>query len=106
MDRDPFEWWYPLTTIAKRVNKSPLTIRRAMLSGKFGGRPGEPNFPGRFVCGQWCFPWSAVARFLGIDASAAGPSTVTWRARSEGELRRKAAVLSVVQTSEREAIHG
>jgi hypothetical protein len=104
--RDPFTWWYSLTTIAKRVGKSPLTIRRAMDAGKFGGVPGSPEFPGRQICGQWHFPWPAVARFLGVSPHCDASSSAGIRARSEGELRRKVTTLSVVQTSGQEAVHG
>jgi hypothetical protein len=106
MDRDPFEWWYPLATIARRTDKSPLTIRRAMLSGKFGGRPGEPGFSGRFICGQWHFPWSAVAVFLGVPPGERASAAVAFRARTEGELRRKVAALSIVQSVGQEVSNG
>ncbi len=106
MPKDPFTWWYSLTTIARRLGKSPLTIRRAIDAGKFGARPGEPGFPGRQICGQWHLPWSAVALFLGVSAEVDSPVTTSFRARSEGELRRKLTPLSVVQTPGQEAIHG
>jgi len=105
VSRDPFEWWYPLTTIARRTDKSPLTIRRAMLSGKFGAMPDAPNFPGRHICGQWHFPWSAVALFLGVSPNQDPETAPAFRARNEGELRRKVQE-AFVQTHGQEATHG
>jgi hypothetical protein len=99
--RDPFTWWYSLTEIARRVGKHPRTIRRAMLSGAFGGKPGLAEFPGRQICGEWHFPWPAVACFLGVVPDDGAAISVGWRARSEGELRRK-----VVQTSGQEVTRG
>lgn len=93
---DPFTWWYPLTTVAERTGKHPRTIRRALLSGKFGPAPGPaeaPQPPGvlvRHVCGEWLIPWPAVALFLGISAEES-PANVAWRVRTEGELRRQVA---------------
>jgi hypothetical protein len=103
--RDPFCWWYSLTEVARRTGKSPRTIRRAMASGQFGPPPGQADSMMRHICGEWMFPWPAVARFLNVPVGETADSHA-WRARSEGELRRKvAADLSapeVVQTSGRD----
>ena len=80
--RDPFEWWYSVTDIAKRLGKHPRTIKRAVETGQFGGRPGEPGFFGRVVCGEMHLPWRAVAFFLRVEAD--GGVSVSWRVRSEG----------------------
>ena len=102
--RDPFTWWYPLTTVAARTGKNARTIRRAMLSGKFGPAPGpadQPQPPGvlvRHVCGEWLFPWDAVAIFLGLSAPESAPVSESWRVRTEGELRRQVAACPPVQT--------
>lgn len=70
--RDPFGWWYPLQTVAKRTGLSARTIRRAMLSGQFGPAPGQPGCLLRHICGE-----------------AVPEETEAWRVRAEGELRRE-----------------
>lgn len=88
--RDPFGWWYPLQTVAKRTGLSARTIRRAMLSGQFGPAPGQPGCLLRHICGEWRFPWPAVCLFLKITPGDAVPEeTEAWRVRTEGELRRE-----------------
>lgn len=87
--RDPFEWWYSVTEVARRLGKHPRTVKRAVECGQFGPRPGEAGFLGRWVCGELHLPWRAVALFLKLPTTEAGPEQGVWRARSEGELRRK-----------------
>lgn len=103
MSRDPFTWWYSVSTIARRLGVSPRTIKRAYWCGKFGGRPGEAEFQGREIVGQMFFPWPAVARFLNVPADTAPEDAPAWRAKSEGDLRRK---LASVRTHGQEAVHG
>ena len=100
MGRDPFTWWYALPTVARRLDKSPGAIRKALNAGKFGGVPGTAACPCRHILGQWLFPWTAIAQFLGLPAETPPPDDApTWKVRSESELRRK-----LVQTHGQEAI--
>lgn len=103
--RDPFTWWYSLTEIARRLGRSPRTIRRAMNAGAFGALPTDPEFPGRHIAGEWLLPWPAVATFLGVEPTESAAVSEGWRARSEGELRRKVHRVAFVQTSGK-ASHG
>lgn len=89
VSRDPFEWWYAVAEIARRVGKHPRSIKRAVARGEFGARPGEESFKGRIIGGEMFLPWSAVAFFLKLPASPLQARSVAWRARSEGELRRQ-----------------
>lgn len=89
VSRDPFEWWYSVASIAKRLGKSPRTIKRAVLSGAFGALPGDVEFKGREICGEMHLPWSAVAVFLKLSPDCAPAESVSWQARTEGELRRQ-----------------
>lgn len=88
--KDPFEWWYTLPTLAARLDKCTKTIRRWLDEGRFGPAPGQPGCLARQVGGEWLVPWSAVRVFLGVKDDAPIALTLKlFRARTEGELRRR-----------------